>query len=108
MTPETRYSRFALYGASRTIGCTKFAWSGFRSLLALAIMAVTSADPAKSFAGGAWVWAPGCCATAAEENSVKIVQNRRARMERLLGGDCTCAARRSRVECGCPAGSKKQ
>src|SRR5439155_9009327 len=56
----------------------------FRSLLAFAIIAVTSADPANSLAGGGGVGAAGCCATAADETSVKIVQNRCARIECLL------------------------
>ncbi|MBI3399836.1 MAG: sigma 54-interacting transcriptional regulator [Acidobacteria bacterium] len=59
-------------------------------------MAVTSPAPAKSFGGGG-VWAAGCCAIAApgkSVKSVKIVQNIRARMERLLWavivhGGCT-------------------
>jgi hypothetical protein len=34
--------------------------------------------------GGGGFWAAGCCAIAPDENSVKIVQNIRARMKHLL------------------------
>ena len=64
-----------MYGASWTIGWMKFAWSGFRSALAFAIIAVTSADDAKSLAIGAAAGAAGCCASAAEEHIVTIVKN---------------------------------
>src|ERR1700704_5140739 len=63
----------------------KFAWSGFRSLLAFAIMAVTSADPANSLAAGAAPCAAGCWASAAEENIVRIVKNTCARMTASCG-----------------------
>src|SRR5256885_175409 len=62
------------------IGWTKFAWSGFRSLLAFAIMAATSADEAKSLAAGPAPCAGGCCANATDENSVRIVKDTYARM----------------------------
>src|SRR6185295_57347 len=68
----------------------KFAWSGFRSLLAFAIIAVTSADPAKSLAAAAV--APcdvGCWASAVEENIAKMTKNRCARMTASCGRHCT-------------------
>src|SRR4029077_6917835 len=73
-----------------------FAWSGCRSLLAFAIMAVTSADPANSLAGGG-LWAAGCCANAAAENSARIVQNIGARMECLLWAAIVHASALDRV-----------
>src|SRR5205809_1623204 len=46
-------------------------------------MAVTSPAPANSLGGGG-LWAAGCCAIAADDTSVKIVQNMHARIGRLL------------------------
>src|SRR6185503_21281872 len=80
------------YGASWTIGWMKFGWSGFRSLLAFAIMAVTSADAAKSLAAaGAAPGAGGCCAKAADESIVRTVKNTCARMTASCGRRLYCS-----------------